>query len=234
MINLQTITHFLDQFFAIERYEQEDGGVYHPTEQTITRIGLTLESHSGIVDWIKANQFHAIFLHRPWQLDVSTLPPHVGVFSYHLAFDEGLTLGFNQRLADVLLMRNLQIFGTKAGRPIGMMGTVSETTISKYCHSIEQIFGRVSQQQVNPEEIVKKVTVVGAMTDSLVREAAKEHVSLYITGQIRQPAMQAVAETGLNIVAVGHRRCEEWGLQVLAGVLRERFRSLKIITYDPN
>jgi putative NIF3 family GTP cyclohydrolase 1 type 2 len=234
MINLETITHFLDHFLTIDQYEQEDGGIYRPAMCTITRLGLALEPHPELTNWIQASQLDAIFLHRPWKLDLRTFPPQVGIFSYHLAFDESLTLGFNQRLADVLLMRELQVFGTKAGRPLGMIGTIPETAISRYCHHLEQIFGGISQQQVNPNGTVKKVVVVGAMTESLVRNAAQEDVSLYLTGQMRQPAIQAVGETGLNVVAVGHRRCEEWGLQALAGVLCERFSSLEVITYNPS
>jgi putative NIF3 family GTP cyclohydrolase 1 type 2 len=232
MLHIETITHFLNHFFAIERYEQKEDGIYHPTQRTVTRIGLALEPHSELTHWIQTHQLDAIFLHRPWKLDIATLPPYVGVFSYHLAFDETLTLGYNQRLADLLLMRELQIFGTKAGRPIGMIGITPETTLSQYSHSLKQIFGGLDQQQVHEDATINKIAVVGAMTDNLVRDAAKAEVALYLTGQMRKPALQAVEDRGLNVIAVGHRRCEEWGLQALAGVLRERFCSLEVMVFD--
>lgn len=73
------------------------------------------------------------------------------------------------------------------------------------------------------------MAVVGAMTDALVREAALRGADLYITGQLRKPALSAVKETGIAVVAAGHRRCEEWGLKALAGVLRERWFELEVV-----
>lgn len=65
------------------------------------------------------------------------------------------------------------------------------------------------------------------MTDSLVREAATRGANVYITGQLRQRAEQALLETKIGVIAVGHRRGEVWGLRVLAGVLSERWSSLE-------
>ena len=76
---------------------------------------------------------------------------------------------------------------------------------------------------------VSRVAVVGAMTDALVREAASRGADVYTTGQLRQPAQAAVLETGIGVVGVGHRRCEEWGLRALAGVLCERWSRLEVI-----
>lgn len=50
-----------------------------------------------------------------------------------------------------------------------------------------------------------------------------------MTGQFRTSAAIAIQETGIGVVAVGHRRCEEWGLRALAGVMRERWAGLEVI-----
>jgi len=73
------------------------------------------------------------------------------------------------------------------------------------------------------------VAVVGAMTDALVREAAERGATLYITGQFRQPAKLAVAQTQIGVIVVGHRRSELWGLQALTGVVRERWSGLEVV-----
>jgi putative NIF3 family GTP cyclohydrolase 1 type 2 len=46
---------------------------------------------------------------------------------------------------------------------------------------------------------------------------------------LRKPAQAAVLETGIGIVGVGHRRCEEWGLRAMSGLLRERWSRLEVI-----
>ena len=75
----------------------------------------------------------------------------------------------------------------------------------------------------------KKIAVVGAMTDKLVRDAHVAGVDVYVTGQQRQPAALAVEETGLGVVELGHRRSEVWGILTLADLLRTQQSSLQIV-----
>lgn len=56
---------------------------------------------------------------------------------------------------------------------------------------------------------------------------------VYITGKLRQPAEQAMPETKIAAIAVGHRRSEVWALSVLAGMLRERWASLEVLVAAP-
>ena len=67
------------------------------------------------------------------------------------------------------------------------------------------------------------------MSDALVREADVRGADLYVTGQLRQPAEIAAVETGIGVIAVGHRRSEEWGLRAIAHVLQERWYELEVV-----
>ena len=149
--------------------------------------------------------------------------------SYHLAFDERLTLGFNPRLAEVLAMSDLSMLGEKQGRAIGMIGNIPTQSFTSYCSKVNEVFGRQEEVVIGLKAEVSRVAVVGAMTELLVREAASQGADFYLTGQLRQPAQIAVQETGISAIAVGHRRSEEWGLRALAGVLRERWSSLEVV-----
>ena len=59
------------------------------------------------------------------------------------------------------------------------------------------------------------------MTEALVRDAAARGVGLYVTGQMRGPALAAVRQTGMRVVAVGQDRSERWGLRHLGRVLAD-------------
>ncbi|BAZ17852.1 hypothetical protein NIES4071_97320 [Calothrix sp. NIES-4071] len=223
-MQLDAIEQFLDTFFKVERYnEDEQGGIYLPSARSIQRLGLALEPGDGFYEWVEAHNFDALFLHRPWKLELERLPPDVGVISYHLPFDECLTLGFNPRLADVIGMRNLELFGEKQSRPIGMIGQVPNQDFTGLCNCIDEIFNGYEQIRAANQSEVLKVAVVGAMTDLLVREAASRGVNVYITGQLRQPAAQAILDTQMSVVTVGHYRCELWGLHTLASILQQRW-----------
>lgn len=232
MLYLDDIVRFLDRYFAIERYSpSERGGVYIPSTRPIKRIGLALEPWESLPQWVEKQKLDALFLHRPWQLPAE-LMPDIGVLSYHLAFDECMTLGFNSRLADVLSMSALEVLGKKEGRVIGTIGNIPQQNLTEYLHCLTEIFGGREEVHVGKTTEVSRIAVVGGMNDALVREATTRGASLYVTGQMRQPAAAALEETGISAIAVGHRRCELWGLKALAGLLRDRFNQLTVINYQ--
>ena len=230
MIKLDDIAQFLNHFFAVHRFGNDQNGVYLPSTRLIARFGLALEPWADLAEWARAEQLDALFLHRPWQLQEGQLASAVGVVAYHLAFDERLTLGFNPRLAAVLGMSTLEVLGEKEGRAIGMIGNIPTQSFASYCCCIEEVFtGHEEVRESGVCREVSRVAVVGAMTDALVREAASRGADVYTTGQLRQPAQAAVLETGIGVVGVGHRRCEEWGLRAMSGVLCERYSRLEVI-----
>lgn len=229
MVRLEEIAQFLDRFFAVHRFGNDQGGIYWQSTRPICCLGLALEPWPQLAEWAIAQRIDALFLHRPWKLQSGQLLSDVGVVAYHLAFDERLTLGFNPRLADVLGMLAVEILGEKEGRPIGAIGQISPHSFASYCGYLKQVFGGQEEARAGASSECQRVAVVGAMTDALVREAASRGADIYITGQFRQPAQQAVLETGIGVVVVGHRRSEEWGLRALAGIVRERWSSLEVV-----
>ena len=232
MIRLNDIAQFLNYFFAVDSFGDDPHGVYVPSTRLIARFGLALEPWAGLAEWASIEQLDALFLHRPWQLQPGQLATDVGVLAYHLAFDENLTLGFNPRLATVLGMANLEVLGEKQGRPIGMIGNIFPQSNVGYCCCVDEIFGGYAAARADDKREVSRVAVVGAMTDALVREAVSRGADLYITGQLRQPAQAAVLETGISVIGVGHRRCEEWGLRAMSGLLRDRWSRLEVILLE--
>ena len=225
MIYLDDIAEFLSNLMAAERFIDDQNGVYIPSNRAIARFGLALEPWAELTTWAQQERLDGLFLHRPWQLQTVD----IGVVAYHLAFDEALTLGFNPHLATVLGMGNLEVLGKKAGRAIGMIGEVERHSFDKYCARLHQVFKGCDQAMGGTTGDIFRVAVVGAMTDTLVREAKDRGANIYITGQLRQQAKLALEATELSCVAVGHRRSEEWGLRALSGLLRDRFTQLEVI-----
>jgi putative NIF3 family GTP cyclohydrolase 1 type 2 len=234
MLYLNDIAQFLDRYFAIERYSpSERGGVYIPSTRPIKRLGLALEPWENLPQWVEQQNLDALFLHRPWQLR-SELVPDIGVLSYHLPFDERMTLGFNPRLAEVLFLSSMEVLGEKQGRAIGAIGNIPQQNLTEYLHCLTEIFGGRDEVYLGKISEVSRIAIVGAMNDALVREAATRGAGLYVTGQMRQPAAAALEETGMSAIAVGHRRCELWGLKTLAGLLRDRFSCQLLGSRDVN
>ncbi|MBW4664032.1 MAG: Nif3-like dinuclear metal center hexameric protein [Chroococcus sp. CMT-3BRIN-NPC107] len=224
-IYLDDIAQFLSSFFRVNRFSNDQNGVYIPSARAIARFGLALEPWSEFTAWTQQERLDGLFLHRPWQMPTVD----IGVIAYHLAFDESLTLGFNPRLATVLEMSNLEVLSEKEGRALGMLGDIESHSFNQYCDRLKQIFHGCDRIIPSLTGNISRVAVVGAMTDVLVREAKERGANIYITGQLRQSAKLALEETGISCVTIGHRRSEEWGLRSLSGLLRDRFAQLEIV-----
>ena len=232
MSTLGGINSFLHLYFSAERFDDQNG-IYSASDEAlgrpIKRFGLMLEPFPKVANWTKENRFDALFIHRPWKLEKMT-SPEVGILAYHYAFDELLTTGYNPRLADVLLMGDIEVIGHKEGRPLGMIGDIPKMNVQTFHTQVKEVFGGLEGAHIHSEsaEEVTRVCVVGAMRDKLIREANERGANVYITGQYRDHAQKAVEDTGMNVLEIGHERCERWGLRALAGVLRERFAGLEV------
>ncbi|MBA3441399.1 MAG: Nif3-like dinuclear metal center hexameric protein [Pyrinomonadaceae bacterium] len=229
MISLNELAEFLDRFFAMHLYQDDQGGVYCASPRPVRRLGVALEPWLQLGTWVRDQRLDALFLHRPWQLDPQQLAGDVGVVAYHHAFDERLTLGWNLRLAEAMELSQVEVLGHKDDRPLGMIGEVRAQSFATFRLRIAQTFGGEEQTRLYDKGEITRVAVVGAMTELLVGEAWHRGAQVYVTGQWRKPAGRAVAENGIGVIVVGHRRSEEWGLRALAGVIRERWAEVEVV-----
>ena len=237
---LNDIVNFLRNEFAVDRYpDSEQEGVYKASGRPVRRLGLALESFPKVSNWVADDQLDGLWLHRPWQLNPTTLPADIGVIYNHLPFDEHLTMSYNPRLATQLgAIGPLEPLGFKQAtratgeplppRPIGMLFETEVQHVQDWIRQAEMQFGGCDRAETGRQTTVGCVAVVGAMNDTLIREAAGRGAGLYLTGQYRPSAQETVDETGIAVIAVGHRRSEEWGLRALAELLRERWPGLLV------
>ena len=237
---LNDIADFLQNELAVHRYpEAEQGGIHHPSKRPVRRLGLALEPFAHVDQWVSDTQMDALWLHRPWQLDMTKLPPDVGVLTHHLPFDETLSIGYNPRLAKQIGATSaVEPFGYKQDttedgtllpqRPIGMIVNVEQQEFDHWLAIIKTLFGGYDRAEAGHGAggwsfSNCRIAIAGAMTDALIREAAEKGAHLYLTGAYRKPGQQAVDETGIAVIAVGHRRSEERGLLALADLLSNRW-----------
>lgn len=190
-----------------------------PADRPVSRLGFALEPMPGLADWVGAERIDAIFLHRPWLIGDAGLPAGVGILASHAAFDTRLAVG-SHRFAAMLEMRDLRQLGD--GAP-GMVGVIGETEPAAFVARVTRMFGGVEEVVAGTAPRIRRIAVVGAMTDALVRRAAELGADLYLTGQIRHPARRALADTGMAVIGLGHRRSEEHALRTLAGLLADAY-----------
>ena len=243
--SLSEIADFLKTELSIDRYNSsEQGGIYRPSKRPVKRLGLTLDPWPTLPEWVADNQLDALWMHRPWKLDLATLPDDIGILYHHLPFDETLTIGDNSILASILgTLGKPEQLGFKQtpdddgnsfpARPIGMLFDVVGLEFDALLREINNLFGGYDRAEAGRcqtnDHIIDRIAVVGAMNDTLIREAHERQASLYLTGQYRKPAQPAVDDTGIAVIAVGHQRSEEWGLRALADVLHTHWPMLEVV-----
>lgn len=214
-----------------ERYEATEHGVFVSSPRPVGRLGLALDGTAAAADWAREAGLDALWLHRPWRLPRDRVPDGRGVWFTHLPFDDRLTTALNPRLATALGCTDVEPFGTKDGRAIGMLASTAHPSAAALHAVLGGVFGGLDAwvDGADADAAVRRVAVVGAMTDALVHGAAGRGATVYVTGQLRAPALDAVRATGIAVAAVGHRRAEEWGMRALAGLLRERWAAIEVL-----
>ncbi|GAB4022208.1 Nif3-like dinuclear metal center hexameric protein [Spirosoma koreense] len=237
---LHELATFLQNELSVDRYpDREQGGIYQLSDRPVQRLGLALDPFAGLPEWAAETHIDALWLHRPWQLNLEEWPRDIGILSHHLPFDESLTVGFNEHLARQLgATPPLEPLGYKQAaddngkllpqRPLGMLFDVPGQEFDDLLDTLKTLFGGYDRAEAgfgtgSWQADSRRIAAVGAMTDALVREAVGRGAQLYLTGAYRKPAQPAVDQTGIAVVAVGHRRVEAWGMRVLADLLHERW-----------
>ena len=170
--------------------------------------------------------YEAVFMHRPFDLHMKSFRNSYILWS-HDDFDNNMTVGYNPALAaDLQLLQPLQevFWKNKRGveRRIGMVGKLdSPQPYGQYKRHVQDLFQGSDASKANGVPHVRNVAVMGAFNPHLLHRMKSEHdIDLYITGQVRPAALEVAKELNIAIVAVGHQRCEAYGLQSLGSSLK--------------
>ncbi len=236
MLPLTEIAGFLNTFLQVSDFPNDLNGIYRSSDRLVSRIGLALEPFPGLEQWIDEYSLDAVWLHRPWKLQLTPAltRAYIGVLAYHLPFDERLTLGYNPVLAEALGLTNAEPFGDKEGRPIGMIADLPAIDFNEFRTQIGSEFGGEEHAFTGKKARVQRIAIAGAMTEELVRQAIERRADVYVTGQLRKEGQTVALHSGLALIGVGHQRGEQWGLRTLATILRSRWEKLKVFVYtDP-
>ena len=214
-----------------QRYhaDGDPAGVWIGSDREIQRLGLYLEPGPALYD--EASGVDALLIHRPFGLWPARLGAGVGVLAVHRALDDRLSIGDNPALADALGLDVDDEPLRRDGDRIGLVCRPRQRLLAEaFIERIGREFGGIEDAWGDPPEAeIEAVALVGAMTEPLVRSAAERGADIYVTGQLRKPARDAVQRTGLYAIAVGQDRAEAWGLRFLGTLLRQRWPEIEIV-----
>lgn len=194
-----------------------------PAELPVGRLVLALEA-ADLPPHIDAD---ALFLHRAFGLGERFI--HLPVLASHDGFDARLTTGDNRPLAATLGWRERRPLVWQ-GKTIGYTARPPERDWRALVDMLEQEFGGHERLLPPLSPTTSRIALANATRPELLDLAHEHGASVYITGQWRPGARLRAQELGLGIVALGHRRTEEWGLRHLARELSQAFPDLHLQT----
>ncbi len=197
--------------------------LYRPGPAAVSRLALALEPD----DLPENPSADALFLHRPFRLGGRF--PDLGVLASHDGFDAALTTGQNWPLAGQLGWQDVRALTWK-GKPLGLLAELPESSWEDLLTSLKSELGGWDFAAA-PRERPARVLLANALRPELVQLASDQGAQVYLTGQFRPGARAALSETGLGVVALGHRRSEAWGLRQLERELRAAFPELRTEIY---
>ncbi len=202
--------------------------------RAVRRLGMALEPPPDLGAQIRHHSLDAVWLHRPWRA-ADGRAGDVPIVAHHLSFDETLTPGFSPVIAHTFGLQSVVPFGEKEGRPLGMIGDVETRPLAAWIDTLQRAFGGYENldDDVAGPALVRRVAFVGAFWPELVRAAAEREVDLYVTGQLRAPGREALRGTGMTALGLGHARCETWGMQKLAEIIRATYPDVEIVLLTP-
>ena len=208
--------------------EGDPAGVWIASERPVRRLGLRLDAGRPPYAW--AEGLDAVVVHRPFGLWPARLPERLGVLAYHRSLDESLAIG-STALADALGLTLDAEPLRRDEREVGRVGTLPDPApLAAVLDRLDGEFrGHEEALGTDEDRPVARVALMNAMTDALVRDAARRGAGLYLTGQVRGPGRAAVAATGLAVLAVGQDRAEAWGLREIGRRLRARWPALEVV-----
>ena len=223
----------LAPYVDAERYTREGdpAGVWIASDRPVHCLGLRLDAGRAPYGWLRGD-VDALLVHRPFGLWPARLPAGLGVLAVHRALDDRFATGHNPALAAALGLALDAEPLRRGGAVVGMVGTLEDAAADAEARVVAAFGGAEATAGEPLDEATARVAVVGAMTEALVRDAAARGAGLYVTGQMRPPAMEAVGQTGMRVVAVGQRRSERWGLRHVGGLLAAAFPGLAVVDLD--
>jgi dinuclear metal center YbgI/SA1388 family protein len=154
------------------------------------------------------------------------LDHNICLYAVHLPLDQQPKFGNNAVLARLLGLENIEPFGLYHGRKVGYKGTFPKpVTVDEAVKKIN-FMGRppLGVFPFGKKECLTAAVVSGGAAEN-AREAVKEGVDLYVTGESSHTVYHDCLEGKLNMIAGGHYSTEVWGVQA---VMRHTMAELAI------
>lgn len=159
----------------------------------------------------------------------------INLFGYHLPLDGHTEIGNAVSLARLIGLTNLSSFGLYKGVSTGIKGEFEKPINSLVLKKL--LFEKLQHpilysNPLLPTSEVKSIGIITGGANSEWREAAKQGIDAYITGEMSEHDYHESRESGIHMYACGHHATEKFGIQSLMELVQKEFPDLECIFLD--
>ena len=220
----------------INDYDGAANGLQVENSGAVTCIAATVDASLATVRLAIKARANLMIVHHglfwspshPWtgkkyELLRALLDNDIAVYSSHLPLDSHPELGNNAQLCAALGMRGLKPFFMSHGQKIGLQ---SRANVSR-----DELALRLHRATGNKPLLIpggpkqcRRIGVVTGGAGGELKQAAKEGVDTFITGEGPHWTYALAEEFGVNVLYGGHYATETCGVKALATHLSKKFR----------
>jgi len=216
-------------------YDGAANGLQVENRGTVSRIAAAVDASHATVELAIAARADLLLVHHglfwspahPWtgkkyELLRRLLENNLAVYSSHLPLDAHPRLGNNAQLCAALGLKNLRPFFLTHGQPIGFRTrqTISRAELTR---RLARATGAKPRVIPGGTEICRNIGVVTGGAGAELKQAAREGVDTFITGEGSHWTYALAEELGINVLYGGHYATETFGVKALASYLSKKF-----------
>ena len=244
-MTIEEYTSELEQLLSIESFSDIslNGVQIESPNREVKKVGFAVDACLETIERAIENNCDILVVHHGlfWGSPLSITGSHyrrikeaingnLTLFASHIPLDANIPFGNNSQIALTLGMKEFDGFGEWKGRLIGVKGKLP------FLMTIEEIKSLLGVKECiyidgGRKEKIESVAIVSGSGSSDVKNAIKEGVDLFITGEIHHEVYHEAVENGLSILAFGHYRSEVFGLKALERLSRKKY-ALETIFID--
>lgn len=186
-----------------------DLAVAERADAILVHHGWFWRGESGAVTGIKRNRLKTL------------LSNDINLYAYHLPLDAHPTLGNNAGLAKAAGWTQTGVFGEQG---LGCLGDpVAGSTVGSLTADLAKAVGRppfvLAESMDQP---IRRLAWCTGGAQSYFEAAIAAGVDAFVTGEVSEPMVHLVRETGVAYLAAGHHATERFGVQALGVAIAEK------------
>jgi len=235
------IVKFCSNYLEVDKFKDYCvNGLQIEGSEKVEKIitGVTL-SRRLIEDAIEKNAQMIIVHHGIFSNNIPSPPVFKGFFGrrlklvfsndlnlcgYHLPLDAHPVIGNNIALLKLLGLTNPKILTHSYYGAIGYLGEFKRpVSLAAFEKAVSRKLGTDCYIVQGGPKKLKKVGVISGSSADEFEEVKNAGADAFLTGEIKESAVRAAEEAGINFIRAGHYNTEKLGIRNLGNLIAKKF-----------